>query len=175
MMVKEPDCLSLVYITASTTTSSGRTVLLGLHFHKCKFNRYEVGHNQNTFCLYIQDREVSVMDFKDLSNCTNITTSLSNNQSWRWRHCISSTRFKIRVENYDDVDFTFFFKVSLSYSLYSSPVSKIQGSKGNIFTIKLLNISYPGRLYVLVLQNYQPWMFAITYIKTTYAQSTENN
>ena len=32
MMVKEPDCLSLVYITAYTTTSSGRTALLDFIF-----------------------------------------------------------------------------------------------------------------------------------------------
>lgn len=36
MMVKEPDCLSLAYITAYTTTSSGRTALLDFIFTNVK-------------------------------------------------------------------------------------------------------------------------------------------
>lgn len=81
MMVKEPDCLSLVYITAYTTTSSGRTALLDFIFTNVKSFSIKWDIFKTFFCLYTQDREVSVLDFKDLSNCTNITTSLSNTQS----------------------------------------------------------------------------------------------
>lgn len=78
-----------------------------------------------------------------------------------------------REEIDDDVDFIFFFKINIFYSLYGPPLINIQASKGGIFTIKLKSINYLGSLYVLVFQSYQPYMFEITHIKTTLAQLTE--
>lgn len=69
--------------------------------------------------------EVSGLDFKDLSNYTNITISLSNTQYWRWGNCVPSTLLCEEIHN--DVDFILFFKINLF--LISPPTNKYPGIK----------------------------------------------
>lgn len=127
MRVKEPVCLD--YTIASTTTDSGTTGLLDFTF--TSVNSLSV--KLDIILSHCSHRtEVSGLDFKDLSNYTNIITSLSNTQSWRWGLCSQHSFWR---EEIDNVDFLFFLKINLFYSLYSSPVIYIHTSKRSIITI----------------------------------------
>lgn len=135
-MVKEWDCLNCHHYQQWQNSATG------LHFTNVNSFRIKLGIIKNLFVsLYGTGRCVSY--FKDIQYQihTDIATSLSNTQSQRWRDCISSIHFNTRVENYVVIDFTFFFILNFSYSVYSFPVSSIQFSKGKTFTTILLNIN----------------------------------
>lgn len=99
---------------------------------QCKFTLISWILSNHT--VFTHRTEVSGLYFKDISNYTNITTSLSNTHSWRWGDCVSSTHFgekKLIIMS------ILYFSLKQTYPLYSSPLINIQASKGSIITMKL--------------------------------------